>query len=683
MSALLEVDGLSITLPLAQGELNAVSDVSFTLNKGETLGIVGESGSGKSLSSLAVMGLLSKSAKVNAKSLRFDGQDLLDMDEKSRAKLRGNRIAMIFQEPMTSLNPVYSIGRQMTEVLMLHKKVSMAEARKRAIYLLGRVGITSAEHRLKQYPHELSGGLRQRVMIAMALMCEPDLIIADEPTTALDVTVQAQILLLLQELQQEFKMAIIFIAHDMGVVARVSDRVSVMYAGQIIETGKASEMFRNPVHPYTKGLMESIPVPGQIEPGQHLGSIPGMVPSLTTKILGCHFAGRCRYKKNACEAGDIPFVALSESRGYRCILPPEETQLLMGMPRGEQETGTGSGDLAYGEDIDHQSQPILSVVEAECEFRVKQAFFSPATPLRAVGNVSLDLRKGEVLALVGESGCGKSTLAKIMLGLQKPTAGDIRINGQSLKDVDLKELSRRVQPIFQDPYSSLNPRKTIGEIIRRPLVIHGIGDAEEQKTMVDDVMEKVGLPKRFYHNYPNQLSGGQRQRVAVARALITKPDIVICDEPTSALDVSVQAQILNLLLDLREEMGLTYLLITHDMAVVEHIATRVAIMYLGQIVEISDTKSLFKDAKHPYSRVLLDSVLTPEAELGVPGCHLVGSSYPNPINPPSGCKFHPRCEKAMGICKSQAPIEVRTGNQLVSCHLYAQTDPTSIIAKTG
>lgn len=683
MSALLEVEGLSITLPLAQGELNAVSDVSFTLNKGETLGIVGESGSGKSLSSLAVMGLLPKAAKVNATTLKFDGQNLLDMDEKSRAKLRGNRIAMIFQEPMTSLNPVYTIGRQMTEVLMLHKQVSLAEAKKRAIYLLGRVGITSAEHRLNQYPHELSGGLRQRVMIAMALMCEPDLIIADEPTTALDVTVQAQILLLLRELQQEFKMAMIFIAHDMGVVARVSDRVSVMYAGQIIETGGADALFRKPVHPYTQGLMESIPVPGQVQPGQPLGSIPGIVPSLTKKIDGCHFAGRCSHKIAACESGDIPLVSLSNTRGYRCILSQQEALLPKGTSSADLIEISGSTSAEYGSDIDYGSEPVLSVVEAECEFKVKQGMFSSPKPLRAVNNISLDLRKGEVLALVGESGCGKSTLAKIMLGLQQPTSGDIKINGKSLKHVELEELSRKIQPIFQDPYSSLNPRKTIGEIIRRPLVIHGIGNADEQKAMVDEMMEKVGLPKRFYHNYPNQLSGGQRQRVAVARALITKPEIVICDEPTSALDVSVQAQILNLLLELREEMGLTYLLITHDMAVVEHIATRVAIMYLGQIVEISDTKTLFENAKHPYSRVLLDSVLTPEAGMGVPDCHLVGSSYPNPINPPPGCKFHPRCEKAMDICKTQEPWVLKAGNQLVSCHLYDQNDSEAIIVRTG
>lgn len=678
MSALLEVQGLSITLPLAQGELKAVSDVSFSLNKGETLGIVGESGSGKSLSSLAVMGLLPKSARVNAKRLKFDGQDLLSLDETGRAKLRGNRIAMIFQEPMTSLNPVYTIGRQMTEVLMLHKQVTMAEAKARAIYLLERVGITSAEQRLSQFPHELSGGLRQRVMIAMALMCEPDLIIADEPTTALDVTVQAQILQLLRELQQEFNMAMIFIAHDMGVVARVADRVSVMYAGQIIETGMADKLFREPVHPYTQGLMDSIPVPGQVEPGQHLGSIPGMVPSLTKNIVGCHFAGRCQHRRDACVSGSIDFVAVDDSHGYRCILPQDNAdQAVKPVSMSVQQREPG---FVYGGDIDMQSQPIMSVTNAECEFTVKQGLFSSLKPLRAVNDISLDLRKGEVLALVGESGCGKSTLAKIMLGLQKPTGGTISINGKPLNEMDVKTLSRKVQPIFQDPYSSLNPRKTIGEIIRRPLVIHAMGTADEQKAMVDEMMAKVGLPKRFYHNYPNQLSGGQRQRVAVARALITKPEIIICDEPTSALDVSVQAQILNLLLDLRQELGLTYLLITHDMAVVEHIATRVAIMYLGELVEVSDTKTLFAQARHPYSQVLLESVLTPEADKGVPESHLVGSSYPNPIDPPSGCKFHPRCDKAMPSCKTQPPVALQNGEQMVACHLYAQAAASIIVS---
>ncbi|MEM9355871.1 MAG: ABC transporter ATP-binding protein [Pseudomonadota bacterium] len=663
MSALLEVKGLSVTLPLPGGPLTAVTDISFEVERGQTLGIVGESGSGKSISSMAIMGLLPKAAIRKAQVLRFGDIDLTNADEKTMTGLRGDRMGMIFQEPMTSLNPVYTIGRQMTEVLTLHRDVSNREAQDRAVYLLEKVGITAARNRLSQYPHELSGGLRQRVMIAMTLMCEPELIIADEPTTALDVTIQAQILHLLRELQQELGMAMILITHDLGVVARVSDNVAVMYAGQIVETGKAIDVFRSPIHPYTQGLLDSIPIPGQIEPGGELGSIPGIVPSPKQKIIGCRFAGRCTRAHNACRT-DAVALTKYDDRASRCVLPPEES--VRGKSGGDTAT---SSDHVYGSRIDYQAIPLLSAENIECVFQIKPTMFAAKKPLRAVNDVSLDLRRGEVVAIVGESGCGKSTLAKMLLGLQDPTAGHVTLDGKDIAALSPIERSRRIQPIFQDPYSSLNPRWTIGEIIRRPMVLHKMGSTSEQRAIVEDLMERVGLPKRLYYNYPNQLSGGQRQRVAIARALTLKPEIVVCDEPTSALDVSVQAQILNLLLELRRELRLTYLLITHDMSVVEHIATRVVVMYLGRAVEIADTKTLFSAPKHPYTRALLSSVLTPDPDEAVPEVHL-GTAYPNPIDPPSGCAFHPRCEFARDKCQAVAPALTRLADRHASaCHL--------------
>jgi peptide/nickel transport system ATP-binding protein len=389
-----------------------------------------------------------------------------------------------------------------------------------------------------------------------------------------------------------------------------------------------------------------------------------LVPSLKTQFKGCRFANRCLRVHNACHQGPVVLQDAGGGQAYRCVLTP--AQLRDGTSSiAAREAGDGS----YGKRINMDAPPVLQAVEAGCIFHVKQGMFSTAKPLRAVDNISLDLRKGEVVAVVGESGCGKSTLARMLLGLQEPTAGKIMLGGQDIAGLSDMERSRKLQSIFQDPYSSLNPRRTIGEIIRRPLHLHGAGNLTEQRAKVDTIMERVGLPRSFYHNYPNQLSGGQRQRVAIARALILNPEIVICDEPTSALDVSVQAQILNLLLELRAEMGLTYLLITHDMAVVEHIATRVVVMYLGRVVEVADTHTLFSNPRHPYTKALLKSVLTPEPGAGVPSVDL-GTAYPNPINPPSGCTFHPRCEFASDICKSKAPVlESLSTTHQSACHM--------------
>ena len=659
---LLEVDNLHIEIPAAEGTLHPVRGVSFALDRGETLGIVGESGCGKSLTALALMALLPANARRNAGALRFGKDDLLALTEVEMARrIRGNRIAMIFQEPMTCLNPVYTIGRQLMEAMLLHRKVSRAEARARAISLLERVGIPAAGSRLKQYPHQLSGGQRQRVMIAMALMNEPELIIADEPTTALDVTIQAQILRLLVELQRELKMALILITHNLGIVARMADRVAVMYAGEFVEKGQTAELFAAPHHPYTAGLLASIPVPGKLSPGARLGSIRGMVPSLIGEIRGCAFANRCDFASEACREA-VPLRELGPDRAFRCVLES-------GAPQG-REAPLVKRPVVEATRAVHAGGTLISAEGVRCVFQVRRGLFARPTPLTAVDDVRLGIARGEILGLVGESGCGKTTLAKILLGLQPVTAGQVRVNGQPLDGVDQKALARLVQPIFQDPYSSLNPRKTIGQIIRRPLDVHGRMERGGRERKVQDVMEMVGLPRRFVHSFPNQVSGGQRQRVAIARAIIMHPELIICDEPTSALDVSVQSQILNLLLDLRDEFGLTYLLITHDLAVVRHMASRIAVMYLGEIVEASSSEKLFSNPCHPYTRALLESVMTLSPGAGVPD-NRMGHSFPNPLEIPAGCRFHPRCPEVMPICRQYPPGAVQAGEAVVRCHLYS------------
>ncbi len=667
------VDNLRVEIPLAVDSIHPVRGVGFALEKGETLGIVGESGCGKSLTSLAIMGLLPKRAIRTADRLELDGLDLLSLSDKQLAsQIRGNRISMIFQEPMTALNPVYTIGRQLTQVMLLHRDVSMAEALDRAEYLLERVGITAAKSRLSQYPHQFSGGQRQRIMIAMALMNEPELIIADEPTTALDVTIQAQILLLLSELQRELGMTMILITHDLGVVARTTDKIAVMYAGEVVESGTTEQVFGSPKHPYTHGLLECIPDPSRVEPGTRLGAIPGIVPSLIGETQGCAFAGRCDYAQDRCHSTEAPMRS-QNGRQFRCVLehgveeapPPAALPVKDGGPFAANDEGV-SPATASG------AAPLLAMDDVRCVFNVRRGIFRQQNKLRAVDGVSLDLFKGEVLALVGESGCGKTTLARILLGLQPIDDGVVRLDGEPMADTGPRDIARRIQPIFQDPYSSLNPRKTIGQTIGRPLEIHEVGDPKERQAMVEEIMGLVGLPRRMYHSYPNQVSGGQRQRVAIARAIIMKPEVVICDEPTSALDVSVQSQILNLLLDLREELGLTYLLITHDLSVVQHMATRVAVMYLGKIVEMGDAQTVFNAPQHPYTKALLKSVLSLTPGAGIPDTH-IGGSFPNPLDVPPGCSFHPRCPEATDRCKTEMPVGTDTAAGFVRCHLFDDT----------
>jgi peptide/nickel transport system ATP-binding protein len=595
----IEVEDLAVDIATPAGALHAVSGVSFSVALGETLSLVGESGCGKTMTALSLLRLLPPSAHLSARRLALEGRDLQSLDSTAMAALRGDRMAMIFQDPMTALNPVYTIGNQLTEVYLQHRKAGMGEARARAEYLLERVGIKDPKMRLKQFPHELSGGLRQRMMIAMALMCEPSLIVADEPTTALDVTVQAQILSLLKDLQREFGMALVLITHDLGVVGSVADQVAVMYAGRVVEAGPVDVIFRQPEHPYTRGLLDCIP--SGSDATQRLGTIPGMVPSLIGRQHGCSFRNRCAVAIPECAEGDeIALREITPGREVRCIRAPGAAAAVAAPATAE------SARLA-------SARPEAPIA-LSCEHLVKDflsgGLFSRKAPLRAVDGIDLDIRRGEVLAVVGESGSGKTTLGRLLLGIIEPTAGAIRLDGVALNRLKPIDIARRIQPVFQDPYSSLNPRKTVSQIIGFPLAVQGIGTPAERRRKVEDIAHSVGLSRRLLDSYPSQMSGGQRQRVAIARALIVEPEIILLDEPTSALDVSIQAQILNLLQDLRERLKLTYIFISHDLSVVEHLADRVAVMYRGRVVEIGPASEVFDHPQDPYTKTLLASVLS-------------------------------------------------------------------------
>ncbi|MES1926043.1 ABC transporter ATP-binding protein [Salinisphaera sp. T31B1] len=608
LTPLLSVDRLSVELSLPQGGVvRPVRDVSFELARGQALGIVGESGSGKSMAMLALMGLLPHNAQRSATRLTLGETDLLALPDAQFARqVAGKRIGMIFQEPMTSLNPVYSIGRQLTETMTLHGQATARVARGRALELLERVGVPEPELRLRQYPHQLSGGLRQRVMIAMALMNSPELIIADEPTTALDVTIKAQILDLLAELRKELGTAMILVSHDIAAVSRAVDRVGVMYAGTFVEQGPLDAVLGAPLHPYTQGLLRCAPRALAPRGGGRLGSIAGSVPRPFARLSRCGFVDRCPLAHDACRDGE-PGMSAADDQRYRCVLGADRLRDFDWADTTAAAASDGSAEDASRHPAAND-MPVLSLESVSCEFITRRGVFGRAHRLRAVDDATLGLHRGEILAVVGESGSGKTTMARMLLGLQNPTDGIVRFEGRPLADTGARERARRIQPVFQDPYSSLNPLRTVADAIGRPLVVHGIGDARTRRERVREVMDLVGLDARFHDSYPGQMSGGQRQRVAVARALALEPEVLVCDEPTSALDISVQAQILNLLLDLQARLNLTYFIITHDLAVVRYMASRVAVMQRGRIVERGPTERVYTAPEHAYTRELLASM---------------------------------------------------------------------------
>ncbi len=653
---LLSVRDLHIHFVTSRGVVRAVEGISYDVNPGEVVAIVGESGCGKSVSALSIMRLLSKPAgRVAGGEILFEGRDLLALSEAEMREIRGEEISMIFQEPMTSLNPVLTIGFQLTETLFMHRQISKEDARARAIELLQLVGIPDPERRLDQYPHQFSGGMRQRVMIAIGLACDPKLIIADEPTTALDVTIQAQILQLMKDLSRRLGIAMIVITHNLGVVARYADRVNVMYAGKMIETGTADDIFARPRHPYTLGLLRS--VPRLDKPRSHkLETIEGLPPNLLSPPPGCRFAPRCRASIGRCTEIVPPLLEIERDHFTACIRAGELAE------KGPDAIGLGMPEaVAHVRKHVDRSRPLLKLDGLKTYFEVSRGLgFGKRGTVRAVDDVSFEVFAGETLGLVGESGCGKTTIGRSILRLEDATDGRIFFDGAEMthaKGEALKKIRRKVQVIFQDPFSSLNPRMTVGDIITEPILVYGLRPSRKAaRERTAELLTAVGLYDYMADRYPHELSGGQRQRVGIARALALEPEFIVCDEPVSALDVSIQAQIINILENLQEELNLTYLFIAHDLAVVRHISDRVAVMYLGRVMELADRDALYDDPLHPYTKALLDAVPIPDPALESRREYKVlGGEVPSPLNPPQGCVFNTRCPLASEECRQEVP----------------------------
>ncbi len=665
---LLKVEGLKTWFDTPEGMVRAVDGIDFAIARGETLALLGESGCGKSISALSLLQLVPQPAgHIAAGQVRLDDRDVLALPERDMRNIRGKRMAMIFQEPQTSLNPVLTIGEQISEALPEAVKLTRQQRRARVAELLAAVGIADAARRYDEYPHQLSGGMKQRVMIAMALAAAPDLLIADEPTTALDVTIQAQILGLLKELQKKTGMAILLITHDLGVVAEMADRVAVMYAGQIVESASRKQFFASPQHPYSRKLFRSIP--GRVQRGAALEVITGSVPSLRQTFRGCRFAERCDQAWDLCRK-KAPGWTAQNGRGVRCHLYDESISppAFSAPPRKSSRKKLAVVAKKTGETL-------LHVQDLKVHFPIYQGVFQHVVgQVKAVDGVSLDIARGRTLALVGESGCGKTTVGKGILQLVPPTAGRVRYDGHELtqmKGEELRALRRHFQIIFQDPYASLNPRMLVGEILEEGMRAQGIGSTRaKRQSKAEELLQQVGLPPDARQRYPHEFSGGQRQRISIARALAVEPALIVCDEPTSALDVSVQAQVLNLLRRLQEDLGLSYLFITHNLSVVEYLAHEVAVMYLGRIVERGRVEEVLESPKHPYTEALLSAVPVIEPKKRRTIIRLQGD-MPSPSNPPAGCHFHPRCPQAMDVCRRQYPTVTRfSDTHETCCHLF-------------
>jgi len=668
----LKVDNLRTWIDTGDAIVRAVDGLSLTIGRGETFALLGESGCGKSVTALSVMRLLPEVGQIVSGSVKLDGENLLALSEAEMRNVRGRRIAMIFQEPMLSLNPVMTAGAQIAETLGRHTDLEGAALGRRVLELLDAVRIPDAARRRGEYPFQLSGGMKQRVMIAMALACDPELLIADEPTTALDVTIQAQILDLLRELQKSRGMSLLLITHDLAVVAEMAHHVAVMYAGEIVEIAGRESFFAQPRHPYSQKLFDSLPA--KHKRGAALAVIRGGVPPLTCEFAGCRFVERCDRAWALCRSTVPDWHDLDNGLGVRChLFASGEKREAIGVRReGEKSAAEPVTVREVSRLTPHTS--LLTVRDLKVHFPIhKGVFRRVAGHVRAVDGVSLAIGAGRTLGLVGESGCGKTTAGKSILRLIEPTAGKVVFDGEDLAKLNRSEMRarrRHAQIIFQDPYSSLNPRMRVAETIEEGMAALGIGrDRVERQGRIDALLAEVGLPPEAKYRYPHEFSGGQRQRIAIARALAVEPRLIICDEPTSALDVSVQAQILNLLKELQARKGLAYLFITHNISVIEFLADEVAVMYLGRIVEYGSVEEVLETPRHPYTRALLSAVpmidkLTKREVIKLQG------DLPSPVNPPQGCHFHPRCPQALPQCKQAYPGETAfSATHSACCHL--------------
>jgi len=648
------------------GVVRAVDGVSFDLHRGEALGIVGESGSGKSVTAKSIMRLLDEPARIVAGTIRFRGRELTALSETEMREIRGAEIAMVFQDPMTSLNPVLRIARQLIETMTAHRRFGREAARRRAASLLGRMGIAGPERAMRSWPHQFSGGMRQRVMLAMGFSNEPALIIADEPTTALDVTIQAQILDLLRGLNADLGTAVVLISHDLGVIANLCSRVLVMYAGEVVEEGTPEDLLSDPRHPYTWALLHAAPRLDQAMAGERrLATIEGQPPDAHAWPEGCRFRARCPFAVEAC-AQHPDLLRVGPDRSARCWVTQAGTRLVP--PR----LATGASVVRAASNA---TRPMLEVRGLRKHFVLpRDSFLEPRRVLRAVDGVDLTVFPGETVGLVGESGCGKSTLARVVMRLDDPTEGTVVFDGTDIShesQARIRPLRRRMQMIFQDPYASLNPRMTVGEILAGPLRLHGLADSTTAtRARVKQLLDLVGLPPTAAARFPHEFSGGQRQRISIARALAVEPVFVLGDEPISALDVNIQAQIINLMIRLQERLGLTYLFIAHDLAVVRHISDRIVVLYMGQVVETAPAEVLFARKLHPYTATLISAVPVPDAAVERTRRRIIlQGELPSAIDPPSGCRFRTRCPAATPRCAAEAPVLAEAEPaHFVACH---------------
>ncbi len=677
MTVALEVENVSTHIALRRSTVQAVGNVDIAIDTGETLGLVGESGCGKSMLGLSILGLLPKGGKIIEGSVRLGGRELVGLSDRDLQKIRGNEIAMIFQDSHSSLNPTKTVGEQVAEPVRLHRRVSRKEARERALEVLELVGLPQPRERLGNYPHELSGGLRQRVMIAIALACEPQVLLADEPTTALDVTIQAQILALLDDLEARLGMATLLVTHDMGVVAGRADRISVMYAGRIVETGSTAEIFAAMRHPYTQALLGSIPRLTQ-DNRKPLVSIPGLPPDLTNPPTGCRFAPRCPRATDKCRAHEPPLSGDDPRHLFACWHPvdgPIEQPKAFAQPvsRSAAAAAQTNGHLL---EIDQVVREYPVTAGAVLQRKVNS--------VKAVSGVSLHVAAGEALGLVGESGCGKTTLGKLIVGIEKPDAGRVALDGREvfrMRGKALRVARRDLQMMFQDPYASLDPRMRVQTLLREPLAIQKLGDHKEQDQKIRQMLDEVGLPQNALERYPHEFSGGQRQRIALARALMLEPKVIVADEPVSALDVSIRSQVLNLMKRLQAEHQRASVVISHDLAVVKYLADRIAVMYLGKVVELGTGDDIYRRPAHPYTDALIKTIPVPDpaverakTEVGIRG------ELPSPISPPSGCRFRTRCPRAQAVCAEVEPLLRPFGpTQQAACH-FPLREPEAALA---
>jgi peptide/nickel transport system ATP-binding protein len=673
MASLLEIEDLHTEIRLRSATVHALEGVSLSVEAGECLGIVGESGCGKTMTALSIMQLLPPGGHITGGSITLSGQDISALNDDGMRHVRGNEVGMIFQDPMTSLNPTMTVGEQIAETVLLHRGADRKTALARAIEVLGLVGMPRPEERVSNYPHQLSGGMRQRVMIAMALACEPKLLIADEPTTALDVTIQKQILELIDDLRRRLGLAVILVTHDLGVIAGRADRVAVMYAGKVMETTSTTRLFANPRHPYTEALFGALPEKAA-DGTERLYSIPGMPPDLTQPPKACRFAARCRYVQDSCNESEPQLEGDTWDHAYRCFFP-------VGKAGGDdtavvqvKEEHDRSRERAIPE-TDGQ-QPLLRTDGLVKNFSVTAGAVLQRRvgEVSAVAGVSFGIRPGHTFGMVGESGCGKTTIGRLIAGLEKATDGSIVLDGEDLTKLSRRERRRRspkIQLMFQDSYASMDPRMRVGPILREPLAIQRIGSHQEQRNKIAAMLDEVGLPRAAIERYPHEFSGGQRQRLGLARALILSPKLIVADEPVSALDVSIQAQILNLMLDLQRDLGLTYLFISHDLSVVRYMSETIGVMYLGKLVEVGPADEVYYRPVHPYTKGLIDTI--PLADPVVAQAREdkgVAGELPSAINPPSGCRFRTRCPRAQDLCAAEEPpLRPFTAHgHLAACH---------------